>query len=108
MSFPVALFRLTYARNLPVVLIKIISKYFNTSGCETYHYTVEFFEKHINKVNWRGLSYNTNITCEFFEKHIDKVDWRYLSENPNISVKFFEKHLDKVDWRCLSYNTNIP
>ena len=45
----------------------------------------QFFEKYIDKVNWKRLSFNTNISEQFFEKHIDKVDWYYLSQNTNIS-----------------------
>jgi len=66
-----------------------------------------FFEKHINKVDWRPLSKNSSLSEAFFEKHIDKVNWWYISWNPSLSEAFFEKHIDKVDWNCLSENPSL-
>ena len=74
---------------------------------------VEFFERHLDKVEWDGeLSGNINIPVEFFERHLDKVNWFWLSGNTNIPVEFFERHLDNVDWKELSWgglsiNTNM-
>ena len=55
------------------------------------------------------LSSHTSIpvsrAVEFFEKHLDKVNWSCLSNNSSIpvarAVEFYEKHLDKVDWYFL-------
>jgi len=46
-------------------------------------------------------------TSEFFEKHVDKISWEGLSLNESIPIQFFEKHLDKISWESLSRNTNI-
>jgi len=69
---------------------------------------VEFFEKHLDKLNWDNLYLNTNIPSTFFEKNLDKVDWYSLCLNTNIPSTFFEKHLDKINWYWLCQNTNIP
>jgi len=36
--------------------------------------------------------------CWFIEKHLDNVDWGGLSGNANIPLEFFEKHLDRLNW----------
>src|SRR5690606_40451914 len=46
------------------------------------------FERHLDKVNWNWLSYNSNISEQFFERHSDGVQWSYLSGNTNISEEF--------------------
>ena len=38
----------------------------------------------------------------FFEKNIDKVNWRSLCENSNIRIEFFEEHLNNVWWDEIS------
>src|SRR5277367_1912569 len=71
------------------------------------NFEIPFYEKHLDKVNWNGLSGNSNMPITFFEKHLalwkqrgehNKVDWSNLSSNINIPVTFFEKYLDKVYW----------
>ena len=69
---------------------------------------VTFFEHHLDKVDWYGLSANESIQVSFFEQHLYKVVWRCLSRNTSIPVSFFELHLDKVRWEVLSDNTSIP
>lgn len=37
----------------------------------------------------------------FFLRHIDKLDWKGISRNELLAVvniEFFEKHPDKLDW----------
>ena len=67
------------------------------------NFEIPFFEKHLDKVSWYNLSYNSNIPVTFFDKHLknenkDKINWYWLSGNINIPVTFFEKHKDNVDW----------
>ena len=50
------------------------------------------------------LSINNNISDSFFERHLDRVDWRWLSQNINVSEEFFERHLDNVIWEVLPVN----
>ena len=59
--------------------------------------------------NWNWISDNPNITMEFIEKYSDKPwDWNDISNNPNITMKFIEKNLDKPwNWNGISYNPNI-
>ena len=73
------------------------------------HKIFRFFLRHIEKVNWYGLSSNPSIPLAFFEKHLDKIDWYRLSSNPSVPFEFFEKHLDKskLDWTKLqSFNSS--
>jgi hypothetical protein len=53
------------------------------------------------------FSKNTSIPIEFYEKHLDKIDWSSISQNNSIPLEFFEKHLDKVYLSELSKNTSI-
>ena len=50
------------------------------------------------------MSSNPNIPLEFFENHLDKVNWSSLSCNSNIPLWFFEKHLDKIFWKEICAN----
>src|SRR5579864_4471929 len=86
-------------------IIKIISKYSNTSYL---FLTIIPYQKNINKIANEWLSLNRNISYTFFEKHINKVNWYWLSSNSNIPYTFFSKHINKINWDCLSQNTNIP
>ena len=38
----------------------------------------------------RAFLMNPSIPLEFFEKHIDKVNWRYISRNPLIPLDLFK------------------
>jgi len=43
---------------------------------------MELIEKYPNKPwKWDGISCNPNITMEFIEKHIDKINFEGLSKN---------------------------
>ena len=43
---------------------------------------MEIIEKYPDKPwSWFGVSKNPNITIEFIEKHIDKIIFQHLSEN---------------------------
>ena len=72
------------------------------------YYDYNFIEEYKNKINWKYLSKNTNISYKIFEKYLDKIDWYYLSRNTNIPSSFFEKYLEdprysnKIDWLQLS------
>jgi hypothetical protein len=68
----------------------------------------KFFEANLDKVDWRGISRNPNISINFFSRHADKIQWLYLSANPGISYQFLTQHMDKVNWDGLSANRNIP
>jgi hypothetical protein len=50
-------------------LIGIITNY--VGFYKGINFEIPFFEKHLDKVNWTSLSYNTNIPYQFFEKHIN-------------------------------------
>jgi hypothetical protein len=41
-------------------------------------------------------------TLWFVEKYIDRVNWRWISQNSNLSEEFFEKYIDRVYWGCIS------
>jgi len=69
--------------------------------------TSEFFEKHLNRIYWDGLSKNKSIPIQFFEKHVNKINWNGLSGNTSIPIDLFEKHLNKINWYWLSRNTGI-
>ena len=71
---------------------------------------MEFIEKNPNKSwNWKGISWNPNITMEIIEKYPNKPwDWGGISCNPNITMEIIEKYPNKPwDWRGISCNPNI-
>lgn len=80
----------------------------------------DFFETHIERVDWRALCQNKSIPASFFEKYIDRVNWDAIGKNSSLplwffekyeskminingaSVCFLEKHLERIDWTSLS------
>jgi len=76
----------------------------------TRYYWNEFVLKNENKIEWKYLSKNPNITWEIVKDNLDKPwNWNYLSANPNITLEIVKDNPDKPwDW-CggLSLNTNI-
>lgn len=86
----------------------------------------DFFEKYIDKVDWRSLCQNKSIPVYFFEKHIDKVNWDSIGKNSSLPLWFFEKyeskmtningapiyflekHLDRIDWLNLPLFDHVP
>jgi hypothetical protein len=62
----------------------------------------------MNKWDWRGLSWNPNLTMEFVleqPEFMDRFHWRGLSCNPNLTMEFILGHpelMDKWDWGELS------
>jgi uncharacterized membrane protein len=59
-----------------------------------------------SKLGWVVLQ-NKNLPVDFFENHLDKVDWRGLSENTNLPG-WVLKHIVKLNWAGLSENNNLP
>ena len=52
--------------------------------------TLPFIEVNYLKDGNKDYNFsNTNLSEEFFDRHIDKVNWEMLSCNPNISEEFF-------------------
>ena len=82
-------------------MLEKISDFLQTKEIE------DFFEKHIEKVNWTCLSGNPSLSETFFEKHIKDVNWESLSGNPSLSEAFFEKHIKDVNWESLSKNPSL-
>ena len=52
----------------------------------------------LNQYNYPSLSE------DFFERHVEDVNWHYLSQNPKMTINFFERHIKNVNWRQLSAN----
>ena len=69
---------------------------------------IEFFEKHLNKINWYAISSNTSIPMWFLEKYIDNIVWSGLSGNSSVPLSFFEKYFDKISWYGFSKNIGVP
>ena len=52
---------------------------------------MEFIETHPEKPwDWGYISMNQNITMEFIEKHLDKIDFQRLSLNKFVLLKIPE------------------
>ncbi len=65
-----------------------------------------FLEAHPDIIDWTILSENV---CEYairiLEKHLDKIEWRPLSYNPS-AIEIIKDNLDKIDWDAFSGNTH--
>jgi hypothetical protein len=59
--------------------------------------TIQFIERHIDKVSWRIISECQNLPEEFIEKYADKVDWNAISKYRKLSPEFVIKHIDKIN-----------
>ena len=63
------------------------------------------------KLNWMGLSINENLpwSIEFFEKYINKWDWNGLSQNEKFpwSIELIEAFKNNWNWFNLSRNKKL-
>jgi len=66
-------------------------------------------EKYPNKQwDWKGISWNPNITMEIIEKYPNKPwSWYWISRNSNITMEFIEKNVNKINFEELSRNRFI-
>lgn len=72
--------------------------------------SVEFFERHIDKVNWVVLSQNRGLPQWFFIKYAHKISWKHVSLNPALIPEFVEKYdgeTIKIDWKSVSLAKTI-
>ena len=62
-----------------------------------------------NKLSWRNLSRNPNITMNMIKDNPDKPwDWDNISSNPNITMDMISDNPDKPwNWKCISRNPNL-
>jgi hypothetical protein len=69
-------------------------------------YAIHILEKHINKINWKGLCVNVHPRAmRLLEQHPEKIDWKTLSTNPSpAAIALLAQHPDKVYWYNLSAN----
>ena len=67
----------------------------------------ELYEKNINKIDWKTLSKNINISLVFFERYIDKVNFEIFCKYQNITIEFIEKYEPRINWKSLSSNKYI-
>ena len=58
----------------------------------------------INKLDWDGLSLNSNA-IELLKENKNKIHWWFLSGNPN-SIELLKENKNKISWPCLSQNPN--
>jgi hypothetical protein len=66
------------------------------------------FESHLDKVDWKLLSYNRSLFPEFFRKHEDKVNWANISSNPLIPIELLEKHKKELNFYLIMQNKIVP
>jgi hypothetical protein len=58
----------------------------------------------INKIDWNGLSLNTNA-IDLLKENKDNINWNFLSENKN-AINILEENKNKINWNWLSGNPN--
>lgn len=68
------------------------------------HLSVEFIERHIDRLNWRDISENCELSAEFVKKYEDKIDWGRISSDVMVRLpeEVLEKHIDKINIETLS------
>ena len=59
----------------------------------------------INKIDWNGLSFNSNA-IELLKENKNKINWDCLSSNPN-AIELLKENQDKINWWYFSQNSNI-
>jgi hypothetical protein len=65
----------------------------------------EFIEKHVSEFDhdaWISLWAYRSVTIQFIERHIDKVSWDIISECQNLPEEFIEKCAGEVNWNVIS------
>lgn len=72
----------------------------------------DFYEKHLDLLDWQALCANSNVPIDFIEKYIDKIimnnSLEKMWENINTSIEFYEKYFDIIDWDAISSNKYVP
>jgi len=62
-------------------------------------YWFDFILKHEDKVHWKVISRNPNLTLDIIEKYPDKP-WHWgkwgLSSNPNLTFEWIEKYPNNI------------
>ena len=73
-------------------------------------WTIEFIEKHANRLDWRRLSWNPQLpwTVEFVRKFGDRVEWDRAVFRIPWTAELLREVGDRIDWRRLSYNDDFP
>ena len=72
-------------------------------------YYQPFIYRYYNKLDWKQISSNPNITMTFINNH-PEYSWsqEYISSNPNLTIKMINNHPDKDwDWQYLIRHLNI-
>jgi hypothetical protein len=67
-----------------------------------------FWERNIDRLDWRFLCLFADLPVSFWKKHYDDLHWPYLCGNEHIPFSFFEDHVDKLDFDCLAQNRSVP
>ena len=84
--------------------------------CKSYYnilWSLHFWENFVlvfeNKIDWCGLSSNSNIIWDIVKKNPNKPwNWRALSRNQNITLDIVQDNLDKPwNWSSLMLHPNI-
>ena len=86
--------------------LESLNKYIQNKWDEYYW---NFIMKYEDKLDWKHISCNRNITMEIIEKYTNKPwNWYGISQNSNITMEMIEKYPDKPwSWWGVSCNPNI-
>ena len=57
---------------------------------------MSILKKKSQKLYWRKIWSDPNISEEFIERYIEKANWDLLSKNTNLRKAFFEKHKELI------------
>lgn len=85
-------------------LIEELEEFFDWKDIFLYQPVSEqFIEKHIDKLkNWDWLYAHRTLSIEFATKYKNKINWRVLSQNPNLTKNFIEEFADSIDWQMFT------
>jgi hypothetical protein len=85
-------------------IAKIVLQYLDygdlTNLKSDFDYKFQFLEDNIEKIDWKILLIEQDLPT-FFEKHLDRVNWKYISANSNLKSSFLEKYIDNLDFKNL-------
>lgn len=79
------------------------------SGVEGFPWTVEFIEKHKNRLDWKRLSWNGGLpwNLEFIKQFKDKWDWNWMSYDIPWTIEIIDAFKDHINWNSISNEDKI-
>lgn len=74
---------------------------YSSLDIQTVRFLTDFYESHLDSLNWDQICTNTTLPPDFFEKHFDKIVKEFALPtfwaNAKIRTPFLYKKFDIID-----------